>query len=237
MIAVVTGGEKKVTTARKSVTTYIIDRVERNLPLLPLIQSIKCLHVLRVQVEIVNIGIGFDALRLHTLREGDVSVKLASSFATEDPYWNIFDIPLLQAPPDQDLCRILVVLGTELFDDRIVKLLLIRADDGTVRLDDDALLLAVLDRLALLAPRVQLDLVDRGERFGQLLQDVGPADVSRPPANTSRSWKTDDKDGTHKLETPMSLIHPSFCAFANADQTLALLSPPPVDQCTSIKSM
>jgi len=59
---------------------------------------------------------------------------------------------LLQAIPDQDLTGTLVVLLGNRVQSRVIGLLV--ADQGTVCLDDNLVILAVLDCLSLLVPWV-----------------------------------------------------------------------------------
>ena len=99
-----------------------------------LVQRIQRRHVLRRDFKAVNIRILRDTLRIVALGQRHPA--------------------LLQAVPDQDLARRLAVLLRHGAQRRVVRLLV--AHERAVRLDDDPVLLAVLDDLALLAPGMQL---------------------------------------------------------------------------------
>jgi hypothetical protein len=102
-----------------------------------LIQLIQLLHILLIKLEPVDISIAHDALRRVALRQ-------------RDP-------PLLQAPADEDLVRTDAVFLADGEERRVLGLLV--AHQRAVCLHDDVVLLAEVDELALLAPRVELGCV------------------------------------------------------------------------------
>jgi hypothetical protein len=139
-----------------------IDRILHRLhnrPLRALIQPIQLPHLLRAQLEIVHIRVLLDPAGRVALRQGDPI--------------------LLQTVPNQHLRRRLAMRLRNRIQRRVRSLLI--AHKGGIGLDHDAVLVAVLDNLALLAPGVQLDLI-RARRPGggiilQLL-DVPDAEIA-----------------------------------------------------------
>jgi hypothetical protein len=99
-----------------------------------LIQTIQLLHVILVKDEAEDVDVAGNAGWCIALRERHES--------------------LLQTPSDENLARLLVVRLREAEDGFVVRLLV--ANEGAVGLDDDVVLLAVFDTIALLAPGVEL---------------------------------------------------------------------------------
>lgn len=104
--------------------------------LLSLIQLVQQAHILLIQLEIEHVRIGHDSSGRITLRQ---------RYPT-----------LLQTVTDKDLVGILLVLLCH-FDQGLVAGFHV-ANERTVCFDDDVVLVAVIDNVALLAPGMQLGL-------------------------------------------------------------------------------
>lgn len=115
-------------------SSLIIDDSHDKRPVAALVLPIQHRHVLLVQREAIHVSVEPYAARVVALGQADE--------------------PLLQAPPDEHLVGGDAVLLREADEVRVAGLLV--ADDGAVRLEEDAVGLAVGDDLLLLVPGVEL---------------------------------------------------------------------------------
>lgn len=100
--------------------------------------KLQALHVVGIELKIINFGILIDARRGHALGQGDIA--------------------LLQTPPQQDLGPGLSVFLAQGLQNLFVGAL--TADDGAVGLEGDVALLAPLDDVVAGQPGVDLPLAD-----------------------------------------------------------------------------
>jgi hypothetical protein len=101
---------------------------------LPLIQAIQLRHIITIQLKAIYVGIAHNARRRVTLRQRNVS--------------------LLQTPAHKDLIWADAMLLADAKERLVLGLFV--AHKRAVCFDDDVVILAVFDTLALLAPRVEL---------------------------------------------------------------------------------
>lgn len=119
--------------APRAIACIIIHR-KNNGPLGALVQAIQSGYVLPTELEAVHIRIQADAIRIVALGQGDEA--------------------LLETPFDEHLVGRDAVLLSDAHQCGVVCLLV--AHDGAVGLNDDIVVLAILDDVSLLAPRVKL---------------------------------------------------------------------------------
>jgi hypothetical protein len=99
-----------------------------------LLDAVELLYILPAQFEVIHVSILRDAPRIVTFRE-------------RDPV-------LLETVPYQDLCCSLPVLLSNRRECRVIRLLV--ADQRTVRLHDDVVLVTIFHNLTLLEPWMKL---------------------------------------------------------------------------------
>jgi len=103
------------------------------------VKRVQIRHILLVQLKIINSRIGDDSLRVGGFWEGNP--------------------PFLQSPADENLGVIFSVLVRCSRDYGVIKHPTSRLDERAVCLHDDAILLAIIHDLPLLAERVKLNLI------------------------------------------------------------------------------
>lgn len=84
----------------------------------PHVQAVQGLHVVRVQLEIIDFGIGLDPAGRDRLGQRDIPglVQPSSDEGRRQPQ----NAPFLQAPADQDLTPVLTVLLRDTIDRSVV---------------------------------------------------------------------------------------------------------------------
>lgn len=137
---------------------------------LVLFESIKLGNILLAQLEVKDFGVGVDARGGTALGERDISTIRVLGLAFQPTQsMRTRNAPLLQRPPDENLCRLFVVLMarvtgarirvgflSHLFRNLIYGGIGCATDDGAVRLHDDTIFFAVGRDFALLEVRVEL---------------------------------------------------------------------------------